>query len=237
MKLFLHQAKHELWQIGWGLLVWAAAGLYLAFSPTNRGGAPLESISGMLLMLVSVMLVMLFGGALVAKTVQLDAPYDSSAFWRTRPLSSLRLLGTKLSVLIGIFVVLPLIVAACKTSQSASLWADLPRGFIGLLALVLANAALGAVTKDLGRYLLGILALFFVSTIIQASAHYASRGANLRAQSRAGAGNIFIEGGFIILVSLAILIVQYRFRRPWISYGLVVVGVIGFGLLRRLTLG
>jgi len=237
MKLFLHQARHELRQIGWGLLVWASAGLYLAFTPTNQRGAPLETVSGMLLMLVSVLLVVLFGGALVAKSVQMDAASDSSAFWRTRPLSPWRLLGIKLSVLIGVFVVLPLIVAAYKASFSTAFLSDLPRSFVGLLALILANAALGAVTKDLGRYLLGVLLLFFASAILQASAHMAQSGANLRYQSRFGAGNMLLEGGFIVLLSLAILIVQYRFRRPWIAYTLVVVGVIGFGLLRRLAIG
>lgn len=237
MKLFLHQAKHEVRQIGWGLLVWAAAGLYLTFARGTRGSAPAESIPSLLLMLVSAMLVVLFGGALVAKTVQLDAPYDSSAFWRTRPLSPLRLLAIKLSVLAGLFVVLPVVVAAVKSAKPESILAELPRGFVGLLALLLANAALGAVTKDLGRYLLGVVAIFFGATIFQASAHFGASGGNLRLQQRGGGGNIYVEGGFIILVSLAILVCQYRFRRPWISYALALVGVVGFGLLRRLALG
>lgn len=237
MKLYFHQAKHEVRQIGWGLLVWAAAGIYLAFFQNLIGRGTGASTSGMLLTLVSVLLVVLFGGVLVAKTVQLDAPYDSSAFWRTRPLSALRLLGIKLSVLIGVFAVLPLVVAAFKTAKPETLATDLPRGLVSLLALILANAALGSVTKDLGRYLLGILLIFFSSMIFQASALFTARGGNLRIQHRGGTGHFYIEGGFIILVSLAILICQYRFRRPWISYALVGVGVVGFGLLRRFGLG
>lgn len=234
MKLFLHQARHEIRQIGGGLLVWTLAGSYLTFIAPRAGRELPESLSTMMLTLVCVMLVMLFGGALVAKSVQLDAPDDSTVFWRTRPLSVGRLLGVKLAVLIGVFVILPCVAALLTGSKSTATVAGSGRFFLSLLALVLASAAIGSVTKDLGRYLLVIVVGFFASVFVQSSYLFSAGGGAARFQARSigAAGNAV--GFFVVLMSLAVLVCQYRFRRPWLSYALVVAGFAGVILLPRL---
>lgn len=237
MKLFLHQAKHEVRQLGWGLLVWAAAGAYLLCSNPEHMNATAESILGVFGMLVSTLLVVMLGGAMVAKSVQLDAPADSSAFWRTRPLPVRRLLAIKLAVHIGIFVVLPVVAMLLKAGKMPVQWRDSLFGLSGLTALILVNAALGSITKDLGRYLVGVLMIFFGFTMSQVVWLKTVRGANAHLRHRGVSANSFIEIGFIIVLTLAILVCQYRYRRPWISYALAAGGVVGFVALRQLLPG
>ena len=139
MNLTAHIIRKDLVHYRWALLVWGLSFLYLAVRPNL---APAGSVAAqdyfqvMALITFAVLCV-----ALIAGFVQDDNPTDSSAHWRTRPISPIRLMSAKLLLLGALFVGLPLLVIWAKNHFGFTASVAYFREYC-LIALVLASLTL-----------------------------------------------------------------------------------------------
>jgi len=226
MNLIVHIMAKDLRRLTWALALWAGAGL-LAIVGTNFGGVPQSTLESLGL----VALVQFFGLsiALVAAIVQEDGLTESTAFWRTRPITGGRLLTAKLCLIGTLFVVIPvamgLLVRLMNRGAMVGNPADVLQPILALVALALAGAALASCCKDMGRYFLfGMLCWMLVGfgTVgfqwVKVTLGFTARVSKMRLEW------IAVYGG---LVAIAVLLNQYRGGRYAVSIGLIGAGVVG----------
>ena len=105
MNLTLHIIRKDLRRMAWALAVWAVCGLYLVLS--GKLGAKVGSIYEKM-QIIAMFNYMMLTFALIAGIVQEDGLTESDVFWRTRPTAGRRMLTAKLSLLMPLFVFVPL---------------------------------------------------------------------------------------------------------------------------------
>ncbi len=227
MNLILHVMAKDLRRLTWALALWAGAGV-LAVVGMNVSGPPQSTLES--LGLVAMFQFFGLSIALIAAIVQEDGLTESTAFWRTRPISGGRLLLAKLGLIGVLFVVIPvalgLLVRLAKRGAMFARPEDLGQPLLALVALVLVGMALASCCKDLGRYfLLWIVCWMSVGfgTVgfqwVKATLGYTvSRVSKMRMEWIAV---------YVGLVAIAVLLNQYRGRRFGLSVGLIVAGVVG----------
>lgn len=225
MNLTFHIIKKDIRRMGWALAVWAACGLYLVI------GAKLSTIDGSIadrLKILSVMIYMIMSLALIVGIVQEDGLTESDVFWRTRPTSSARMITAKLSLLLPLFVLLPVLVVAV-TKPAASTLTARDFGYMGLsyLGVTLAFAAFASCSKDLVRGItLGVLSVVVCAILgawLERFGAPLPRGVRLPAQDARAIAALLL----CIAMSGAVLANQYFGRRPKLSFGFIGVAVIG----------
>lgn len=212
MSEFLALVRKDLTRLALPLSLWAASGLYVAVVQVT--GAPGSSAKDHLQVLALIMFLLL-AVVIIGWAVQDDSARAPDAFWRSRPIPPELMVGAKLALLTGMFVILPVVVIHLGELIAAGFFRRLDRlpqvmGFF--TCLVIACAAIAACTRNLGEYLLGgLLAVvvtvklgsFFetLSPIDEATAFRSSRSQFAVAVALCG------FGGLIALV------LQYRLNR------------------------
>lgn len=110
MKLTLHIIKKDLQQFRWSLVLWLACFVYI-FLFQERATFHVDTQLRDILRLVAVLTIAVFSWALLVSIIQQDHPTDTRAFWKTRPVSALRLVMVKLGLVLALFVGIPLLIA------------------------------------------------------------------------------------------------------------------------------
>lgn len=231
MNLILHIMAKDFRRLRWALALWAGAGV-LAVVGMNVSGPPQSTFES--LGLVAMFQFFGLSIALIAAIVQEDGLTESTAFWRTRPISGGRLLTAKLSLIGVLFVVIPvatgLLVRLANRGAMFARPEDLWQPLLALVAFVLVGTALASCCKDLGRYfLLGALCWLLVGfgTLgfqwVKATLGFTMRVSPMRV-SQTRMEWIAVYAG---LIAIAVLLNQYRGRRFGVSVGLMVAGVVG----------
>lgn len=110
MNLTWQIVKKDLYQFRWSLALWLACFLYV-FLFQERAIVHAEVQLRDIFRLVAVLTVMVFSWAMLVSILQQDHPTDPRAFWRTRPISAVRLVTAKLGLVLTLFVGIPLLIA------------------------------------------------------------------------------------------------------------------------------
>lgn len=168
MKLIWHIIRKDIVRERWALLLWVllfVAQIVLGVVVLRRDAAldatqlaDLKSSAGAMVFLQVVL-----GYVLVARLVQADVLIGTNMFWRTRPISAVRLLTSKMIGTLLLFAVLPVLVLLpwwlyCHFGARIIFWAAVET--VGWQLLMIAPAFLVAsLTDDLGRVLLWTLLL------------------------------------------------------------------------------
>lgn len=152
-------------------------------------------------------------------------------FWVTRPYRWTGLLGAKLLFIVA-FVSFPLLLADCfiLTLQGFHAWAN-PGGLLWhevevFAVLLLPMIALACITTSFAQVVLVVLATIVSITVLQIvlSPHGEAVGVGF------SVGGEWIGGSLVCLVllsaALAIMILQYRARRTWVSRAIFVAVVL-----------
>ena len=229
MNLTFHIIKKDLRRMAWPIAVWAACGLYLVL------GSKLSTMDGSIadrLKILSVMIYMIMSLALIAGIVQEDGLTESDVFWRTRPTSSARMITAKFSLLLPLFVLLPVLIVTLTKSAASTLTAR-DFGYMGLFffGVTLSCAAFASCTKDLVRCItLGVLSVVVCSIFgawLERFGAPLPRGVRVSAQGARAVAALLL----CIALSCAVLANQYFWRRLMLSFGFIGVAVIGAALI------
>ena len=109
MNLTWQIIKKDLYQFRWSLVLWLACYAYV-FLFQERVTVHVEMQLRDIMRLIAGLTVMVFSWAMLASIIQQDHPTDSRAFWRTRPISVVRLVTAKLGLVLALFVAFPLLI-------------------------------------------------------------------------------------------------------------------------------
>lgn len=241
MKLIAHQMGKDLRELKWSLAVWFACGVYLV---ATRGQMSQGTLAPqMFAYLVCMILVGALTCSLTAKLVQIDAPIDSTVFWRTRPISTWRLLGAKGLFVLLVFVVLPTILTLLMERKGGSFPFDrMADHLLVWTAVAVVSMALGACTKDSSRFvLIGILCVVATSALRGWLAVWTQRGGTHlvvnvgggpRTTGLSAAGQV--TALYCVLMGVAVILCQYFWQRRTVSLALVVLGVLGAAMISPL---
>ena len=231
MKLIVHQMLRDVRMLGWSLVVWLACGLYLLLTKGAFFNA--EQAPQMIVYLICVVLVSALTCTLAAKLVQVDGPMDSCAFWRTRPISPGRLLAAKGLLVTLLFVVTPAVVTVAIERRAGMQLENLPTLLLAWAAIAAFSLAVGACTKDSSRFVLVAILCVVASSALR-GAFLISSVKGLHFQFRTGVVSGQWTAVFCVLIGVAVLLSQYLWRRPAVSYALLAVGVAGSAVLASL---
>ncbi|MBI5422911.1 MAG: hypothetical protein HZA32_02410 [Opitutae bacterium] len=230
MNLFLHQIRHEVRQLGWGLVVWAFAGGCLIFagrpSPRDQG------VGALFVYAVGSLLVILLSGVLAAKAMQQDHPTESNVFWRTRPVSPGRLLTVKLSLIGFTFVLVPAAVSLFLFRGAAPMNFETVNSTLFLwLTIAAMSAAIGACTKDQGRFVIVAIACLFAYVILKNGVSFFSGGGNTQLGMNFKPARGVASDVFCVALAALVIANQYFRRQERLSRVLLGVGVAGAALI------
>lgn len=229
MNLTFHIIKKDLRRMSWALAVWAACGLYLML------GAKLSIVDGSIadrLRIISIFVFAVMSFALVSGIVQEDGLTESDVFWRTRPTSAARLIAAKLSLLLPLFVLVPIfVIAVNKSSVTTLTLRDFGYMGLSLLAVTLSCAAFASCSKDLVRCVtLAVLSVLVCSVLGSWLERYGTRlprGVRVPAQGAKAVAALLL----CIAMSSAVLANQYFGKRLKLSFGFIGAAVIGAALI------
>ena len=173
-----------------------------------------------------------FGYALVAAIVHEDPLAGSRAFWMTRPISGLQLLGAKALVLFLMVVLLPVVVTlpwwlACNLNAKAMLVAATGTVFIQGL-IVLAGLPFAVLTSNLARYVactIGAIATLVVAKLLLQRAGWVNAFMPPETMETRSATIAII----LCATALALVVHQFRTRRTVRSFAIGATGLsLGF---------
>ncbi len=234
MNLTFHIIKKDLRRMVWALAVWATCGVYLVIS--SKFGAQTMSVWDNL-KIVAIFSYAMLSFALVAGIVQEDGLTESDVFWRTRPTSARRMLTAKLSLLVTLFLVVPLgTIFLSKYADSGKLeltFRDICYIVLMVMSLMLSSAAIASCTKDLVRYvLIGALCLI-ACTVLSAFLSRYTTPLPLKMRSTVGMARAVAVALLCLGISMLVIANQYlgRSKRLEVSQGLLAAAVIGSALI------
>ncbi len=213
MNLTWHILRKDIGRLKWLLVAWAALGAYsLAFAKFGRLGLGEGDVDGILAFMAFVGLSL----SLVAWIVQEDEVTQPGVFWRTRPISPIRLLSAKL-ILIGVVIVLlPSLGIAIARPRGLD-----PTAITFLATMALLGAAVAASVKDLGRYfLVGFLCFLLFGEF---SRRLVSLGLH---RLRVTTSQAHVLEAVWALAAILVLVVQYRGNGLWKSVGIVATAIV-----------
>lgn len=234
MNLIWHIIKKDISELRWALAFWASCFAYLFFvqSPAERFN---EGDLQLFLRFFTVMLLGLFSIGIIATLVQGDAPDDSRGFWRTRPISPLRLVSAKLLLVGALFVALPMLAVVTKEQMRAPTMMLAIKEY-GLLAFVLASltlsfASVAACTRNAAFSLLLWVALIFA---VAAAVERLSPALSGKVAGQMNVSRTWAMLGFSSATSLAIILNQYLRRQRTATIWLLIAGTVGTALIGTL---
>ncbi len=233
MNLTLHLIRKDLFHFRWALLVWGASFAYLLLQAnlTLTGSVTLRDY----FQFVALLLFGLLSVGLIAEVMQEDHPNDSSGFWRTRPISPIRLLTAKLLLIGFLFIGLPLLAVWLKNRAPALQTVQSVREYclivLVLGSLVLSFAAAAVCTKS-GAHslLLWVTLIFSTATLAEFLGRFLpvlNRQMTAQMNSHTALAILF----FSVVVSLAVILNQYLKRQLAVSIILMVTGVVSTALI------
>lgn len=236
MNSTLHLVRKDLHYFRSALIAWIASLVLLAVAPNARFSGAMN-LRDFLQLFGLLMIVVVFVG-LLAGIVQVDHPSDSAAHWRTRPISPWRMLGAKVLLILGVFVVLPLaVIMVSHLAGAASRLHDLRE--YGFVALFLANfalsfAATSACTKNmLFSVLLWLGVVFASGTMVELLGRVLPK-----LHARASAEMIGHQAVTLMVVSivlgLLVLANQYVRRRLSASIMIFAIAAVSTALIGAL---
>ncbi len=237
MNLIWHIFKKDFRCLALPILLWVFSGFIYMMTMTplrNHPGGP-SSIVVWLAVVTSVSFAVCFF-ALVASVVQEDNLIDSTVFWRTRPISSGRLLAAKGMFIVGLLVVVPLVGFIIlrdflpSNSYGPVNWHNWRWSFAGLLSAALFSGGLAACTKNFRQFMLAVLLTGLVYTVIHSWLDCTTIVRNIKND----AGH-FRALEFIDMLSLAVIglggvsamLNQYLTRRSVVTVILLGAAVLG----------
>lgn len=233
MKLTWHIMKKDLTRLRWELAVWTGCLACLSLNAKRTIGE--MTTMPLLLVMISSMMWVVLSVVIVAGIVQEDSLVASSVFWRTRPLSPARLLGAKLLLICGLFVVLPLFgisfSAALDAHKSEAFLQGIWRGGLFFSSASLLVAATASCTKNLGHCALAWLGSWIM---VVATVALGSRLMSISPwldRSRMDSDKMMTIFAVGVLVGVAVLCSQYLLRRRGLSIALLCGGSVGLGLI------
>jgi multisubunit Na+/H+ antiporter MnhG subunit len=233
MNLTAHIIRKDLVRFRWALLVWGLSFLYLFARPnlTLAGSPNLQDYFQLIAIITFAVLCV----GLISGVVQEDPPADSSAQWRTRPISPLRMMGAKLLLLGVLFIVVPVVAVGVRHvfDRGHALHDASEYGLEGLVlaALVCSLAAAAACTKNVVHCMALWLGLIFATgTLAELLGRFSpviSRQMAMQLNTKVALTIL----GFSVLVGLAVVVNQYLKRRMSVSIGLLIGGSVGSALV------
>lgn len=239
MNLIWHIVKKDLIRFRWAIAIWAVSFLYyqLNIEPTMRGRAAAVADYTLrdYLFLFSIITYCVLSVALIVGMVQEDNLVESTVHWRTRPISSTRLLVAKLLLIETLFVLLPLAFVWLKTGlppmKSAFILREFGFPLLGAVGLSLSFAATAACTKDLGRCIFTWLAVVGAAFLLAFWLGKIAPPLDRHTASQLIAPKMVLILGLSALVGLAVLCSQYLLRCLTLSIALLAGGVLGVAVV------
>lgn len=167
MSLIWHVARKDLRRLALPIAVWIGflAALTLGFAWVRPPADPLRTsvpvmwvsrISGTFM--IANILITFLAAVLAARWAQEDGTRETTAFWRTRPISAARLFAAKLLAIAVGLILLPAVALALVWATQGFSGQEIAGAAVELmveqLIVVLPAFALGTVTPNLGRFLL-----------------------------------------------------------------------------------
>lgn len=228
MNLTLHIIKKDILRLRWALLLWVASFLALLLQPQKRFGP--ETVWDYLLFAAGLMVVVV-GIGVIADVIQADHPTRDDAHWRVLPVSSKRMVVSKLLFLGSLFVLLPLIAIWCGNLLSERPALRDP-GEYGILVLVLANivlslAASAACTRTVVHCLMLWLGLYLGSMALAGALNQFSPVLSRPAMLKMGIDKMQIIVTLNVAVGLSVILNQYLRRKLGASVLLLLSAVVG----------
>lgn len=229
MTPLLALVKKDLLRLAVPLALWSAAGAYLACTQIMRvpPGSFLEKAQ-----ILSLIMFVALSVVTIAWTVQEDSARDPAAFWRSRPIPPLTLVGAKLVLLAGLLIAVPFVVILAGGLVSPGFFRRidaLPNVAGFLLCGTVACAALAACTRNVGEYLLaGVVAGAAAGNLGSFLEGYASL--DQRTAFRLSSSQLTVCMGLLGVGGLITLIVQYRLRRLPLSIAVIALTLLAVAL-------
>lgn len=228
MNLTLHIIKKDILRLRWALLIWTASFLALIFQPQRVFGA---NPTWEYLLLAAGLMVVVVGIGVIADVIQADHPTRDDAHWRMLPASGKRMVVSKLLLLGGLFVLLPLIAICCGNLLSERPALRDP-GDYGILALVLANivlslAASAACTRTVVHCLMLWLGLYLGSMALAGALNQFSPVLGRPAMARMGIDKMQAIVTLNVVIGLSVILNQYLRRKLSASVLLLLSAVVG----------
>ncbi len=228
MNLIIHLVRKDAILWGWTIALWAAFGACALVLEKAKLSADSPYLP---LLIFSLTVLALLALVLIAWIIQEDSPCEATAFWRSRPVPPMTMLAAKILLLVGLFVVIPTLGVFVGSGISAGFSDGFPKATGFLLCVVTASAALAACTRNVGEYILtGTIAAFLIISLeafLEISWYGRERTAFILVSSK-----IWVSTVLCGVFGLSILLVQYRLRRTFLSYGLIAILVISLALVR-----
>lgn len=234
MNLTWHIIKKDLRQFRWALAIWLLCLGYLLVFQEKVGagaGANLRDY----FRIISLLTVIVVSFAVLISIVQQDNPTDSDSAWRVRPIAPLRLLAAKLGLLLAVFVGVPLVLVLLGGWVQNLVRMNTVREYamtiLVLASVVLSVAAAASCTRHIAYAMLLWFGVIFASGTL---ADFLSRflpKLSLRLSMQMNMNRIITMLAFSALISLAVLLNQYRWRRLGATIGLLIFGAIGSSLV------
>lgn len=226
MKLIWHIIRKDLRRLASTYAGWAVAGIYLIFyRELNIVQRSIWDNLG----IVALFTFLALGIALIASIIQEDGSCGANEFWRTRPISAGRMLAAKLTLVLVSFAFIPMAFAlTLRPGQGGELAA------IGAISVyVLAFAAVAACTRDLGQFLLVVVACVMIAPTLGRALAIAVPVVELTKPAAAGLAfiKIVLLHAVVGLAALAILLNQYTTRRTVLSRWLIAATVLAGALI------
>jgi len=237
MKLTWHVIKKDLYQFRWSLVLWLSCFTYLVFFQ-ERVGTLVNTESKGYLQLLSMLIMVVLSCAMLISIIQQDHPVDSSAFWRTRPISAHRLVAAKLLLLFALFVGIPFLTVLLWVWTQDLVRLNSVREYslmvLVLSSLVLSLAAAAACTRNIAyALLLWLGAIFGSGTLADILGHFLPK-LTLQLSQQMNMNRILTVLALSMAFNLAIILNQYLRRRLSVSAILIVAGNVSIVLVATL---
>ena len=244
MNQALHFMKKDARRLRWATLVWiliavANAGLMVARPAFELQGFGVAMVFGQLTGLVSLIeLVMMV--LIVSWLVHEDPAVNREAFWLTRPIDPRRLSLAKIAAASAVLICVPLVAQLTVMRIFGLTGYDMaratPPSLLSQTAWVMTLMAAAALTPSLSRYavaLVGVAAAFVLltSTMIAAAVLSGDITAPTGRPEVLDPLPALIAATAAIALCVAIVFVEYRYRRVKWGAALVVVGILMIVLL------
>lgn len=226
--------KKDLRQFRSSLALWLVCFAYIFLVQEKLGFQGNSSLPDYI-RLISVISIVVFSCAMLISIVQQDHPTANNAFWRTRPISSGRLVTAKLGLVLTLFVGVPtLTVMVGGWLQDLVILRD-PREY-GLMVLVLGSVTLSltaaaACTANITYAIVLWLAVAFgSSTLSEILGKFVPKLPSQIAMQM-NLNRILVVLTFSALISLAIILNQYLRRQFTATVILLIFGSVGSALV------
>ncbi|MCP4147794.1 MAG: hypothetical protein GY757_08580 [bacterium] len=228
---WLLQIKKDIRYLKYPIALWFAILLvyYVLFTlPTTMEQSP-GRISLFIFVIFAIFIKQGLTVILVPVAVQSDPVVGSSAPWLTRPISRLKLFSAKMTLLLGLFLVLPLLGEFLRLWFSGLNMMYMPYALlekaVEQLVFILPLILLAVLTRNITRYFLAAALPLLLLLLIYFSSQfreylYGSLDANLPASK------LLVIKLFIILVAAIAILYQYHSRKTIHTAIIALLGII-----------